>query len=47
VRVFADVALQRHTDVWSAGGTPTTVFPIPLAQLVALTDAEWVDVCFS
>jgi prolyl-tRNA editing enzyme YbaK/EbsC (Cys-tRNA(Pro) deacylase) len=44
VRVFADEALRRHTDVWSAGGTPTTVFPIPLATLVSLTDAEWVDV---
>jgi len=44
LRVFADVALQRHVDVWSAGGTPTTVFPIPLATLVQLTGAEWVDV---
>ena len=44
VRVFADVALRRHEDVWSAGGTPTTVFPIPLAQLVGLTGAEWADI---
>jgi prolyl-tRNA editing enzyme YbaK/EbsC (Cys-tRNA(Pro) deacylase) len=44
LRVFADIALQRHVDVWSAGGTPTTVFPIPLATLVRLTGAEWVDV---
>ena len=44
LRVFADVALQRHVDVWSAGGTPTTVFPIPLATLVRLTGAEWVEV---
>lgn len=43
VRVFAEVSLRRHTDVWSAGGTPTTVFPIPLATLVELTGAEWVD----
>jgi prolyl-tRNA editing enzyme YbaK/EbsC (Cys-tRNA(Pro) deacylase) len=43
VRVFAERSLQRHEDVWSAGGTPTTVFPIPLATLVALTGAEWVD----
>jgi prolyl-tRNA editing enzyme YbaK/EbsC (Cys-tRNA(Pro) deacylase) len=43
VRVFADLALQRHQDVWSAGGTPTTVFPIPLTQLVSLTGAEWAD----
>ena len=44
LRVFADIALQRHVDVWSAGGTPTTVFPIPLEVLVRLTGAEWVDV---
>jgi len=44
LRVFADVALRRHEDVWSAGGTPTTVFPIPLQTLVSLTDAKWVDV---
>lgn len=44
LRVFADVALRRHEEVWSAGGTPTTVFPIPLATLVDLTGASWVDV---
>ena len=44
LRVFADIALQRHVDVWSAGGTPTTVFPIPLATLVGLTGAEWANV---
>ena len=44
MRVFADEALRRHEEVWSAGGTPTTVFPIPLATLVALTRASWVDV---
>lgn len=44
LRVFADVALQRHADVWSAGGTPTTVFPIPLAELVRAAGAVWVDV---
>ena len=34
---------RRHEDVWSAGGTPTTVFPIPLATLIELTGAEWVE----
>ncbi len=43
-RVFADVALQRHEYVWSAGGTPTTVFPIPLQTLVSLTGAVWAEV---
>ena len=44
VRVFADRALQRHELVWSAGGTPTTVFPILLHDLVRAAGAEWVDV---
>jgi len=44
LRVFADEALRRHDDVWSAGGTPTTVFPIPLQVLVSLTGATWIEV---
>ena len=44
VRVFADRALQRHALVWSAGGTPTTVFPIALADLVKAAGAIWVEV---
>jgi len=44
LRVFADVALRRHDNVWSAGGTPTTVFPIPLQTLVDLTGATWIEV---
>ncbi|OFW67269.1 MAG: hypothetical protein A2Z12_06040 [Actinobacteria bacterium RBG_16_68_21] len=44
LRVFADVALRRHSLVWSAGGTPTTVFPIELAELVRAASADWVDV---
>jgi len=44
VRVFADRALQRHDLVWSAGGTPTTVFPIRLEELVRAASAVWVEV---
>lgn len=44
VRVFADVALRRHNLVWAAAGTPTTVFPIALEDLVRAGGAEWVDV---
>lgn len=44
IRVFADRALQRHELVWSAGGTPTTVFPIRLEYLVKAAAAVWVDV---
>ena len=44
VRVFADAALRRHEVVWSAGGTPTTVFPIALGDLVRAAGAVWVEV---
>lgn len=42
--VVADRSLQRNTEVWSAAGTPTTVFPIALEDLVTACDARWVDV---
>ncbi len=43
LRVFADVRLQRHEEVWSAAGTPTTVYPIKLADLIAASGAQWAD----
>lgn len=43
IRVFADVGLRRHAEVWSAAGTPTTVYPIALADLVEASGAEWAD----
>jgi Cys-tRNA(Pro) deacylase len=43
IRVFADTALRRHEVVWAAGGTPTTVFPIPIGELERVTDAVWAD----
>ncbi len=43
IRVFADLSLQRHEEVWSAAGTPTTVYPIALADLVRASGAEWAD----
>jgi len=46
LRVFADPQLRRNDPVWAAGGTPTTVFPISLADLDTLADPEWVDVTF-
>ncbi len=42
--VYADEALRRHTEVWAAAGTPTTVFPIALDRLVAAAGASWADV---
>ena len=44
LRVIADTSLRRNTDVWSAAGTPTTVYPISLADLVGASGAEWSDV---
>jgi Cys-tRNA(Pro) deacylase len=41
VRVFADVALRRHEVVWAAGGTPSTVFPISIADLERVAAATW------
>lgn len=42
--VLADRSLLRNEDVWSAAGTPTTVYPIKLDDLVAAANARWVDV---
>ena len=44
VGVVIDISLQRHTEVWSAAGTPTTVYPILLDDLARASAARWVDV---
>ena len=44
VPVFIDTALRRHRDVWSAAGTPETVYPIALAALVRASGAAWAEV---
>ena len=41
--VLADASLARYRWVWSAGGTPDTVYPVALDRLIAATDARWVD----
>ena len=43
LRVFADQALRRHDPVWAAAGTPTTVFPISLADLDRIAHPRWCD----
>jgi prolyl-tRNA editing enzyme YbaK/EbsC (Cys-tRNA(Pro) deacylase) len=43
LRVFADEALRRNDPVWAAAGTPTTVFPISLADLDRATGPVWGD----
>lgn len=44
MQVLADMSLQRNDPVWSAAGTPTTVYPIALDTLISASGAEWVDV---
>jgi prolyl-tRNA editing enzyme YbaK/EbsC (Cys-tRNA(Pro) deacylase) len=43
LRVFADPSLQRNNEVWSAAGTPTTVFPLALDVLIEASGASWRD----
>ncbi|SEQ80601.1 YbaK/EbsC family protein [Microlunatus flavus] len=40
VRTVVDRALREHATVWVAGGTPRTIVPLTVDQLVALTDAR-------
>ncbi|MPZ53402.1 MAG: YbaK/EbsC family protein [Acidimicrobiia bacterium] len=42
--VYADNLLRRHDPVWAAGGTPTTVFPLAIADLDRVVGPEWVDI---
>ena len=40
VRTVVDEALREHATVWVAGGTPRTIVPLTVDQLVALTDGQ-------
>ena len=42
--VLIDEGLRRHDEVWSAAGTPTTVYPIALADLATLSGGVFADV---
>ncbi len=42
--VLADESLKRNEDVWSAAGTPTTVYPVNLDALVTAAEARWADI---
>lgn len=43
LRVFADHALRRHDPLWAAAGTPTTVFPISVADLDRVAAPVWAE----
>lgn len=44
LRLFADPTLKRNDPVWAAAGTPTTVFPISIADLDRLAKPTWADI---
>ncbi len=44
IAVLADATLARYRWVWSAGGTPDTVYPVSLERLIAASGARWADV---
>lgn len=44
LRVFADPALKRNDPVWAAAGTPSSVFPISIADLDRLANPVWITV---
>lgn len=44
VRLLLDSDLQRFEQIWAAGGTPFSVFPLSPKQLIAITGADWADI---
>ena len=44
ITVLADEGLKQHVAFWAAAGTPTTVFPLGLDDLIRASGARWVAV---
>jgi prolyl-tRNA editing enzyme YbaK/EbsC (Cys-tRNA(Pro) deacylase) len=44
VRTVIDEALRDYETIWAAAGTPHTVMPLTVDQLVALTGGVWLRV---
>lgn len=44
VRTWVDETLAEHPEIWAAGGTPHTLFPISYDQLVGLAGGRTVRV---
>jgi prolyl-tRNA editing enzyme YbaK/EbsC (Cys-tRNA(Pro) deacylase) len=40
LETIVDEDLARYPEIWAAGGTPHTVFPLTFEQLVHLTDGN-------
>lgn len=43
IPTYAERALRRHTQLWAAAGTPTTVFPIGVDDLDRMAGPIWAD----
>lgn len=44
IRTVVDEALQQHRTIWAAAGTPHTVMPLTVTDLIALTNGTLVVV---
>ncbi|MEU7891496.1 YbaK/EbsC family protein [Nonomuraea sp. NPDC049152] len=44
IRTFVDTWLDKHDEVWAAGGHPHTVFPTTFDELVRITGGTAVEV---
>ncbi|MQY02431.1 YbaK/EbsC family protein [Actinomadura macrotermitis] len=44
VRTLVDTWLDKHEEVWAAGGIPHTVFPTTYAELLRITGGEPAEV---
>jgi len=43
--IYCDVSLQKFDEVVPAAGATNAAVRLPTTRLVALTGAEWIDVC--
>lgn len=43
IRIFADHRLTRNDPIWSAAGTPDTIYPISLADFEKYVQPTWAD----
>lgn len=44
VRTVVDAALNEHDTIWAAGGTPRTVVPLTVEELLRLTSGAMITV---
>ncbi|SLI56891.1 Cys-tRNA(Pro)/Cys-tRNA(Cys) deacylase ybaK [Mycobacteroides abscessus subsp. bolletii] len=44
IRTLVDSTLEKCDEIWAAGGTPRTVFPLTFAELVRITGGQVCEV---